>query len=536
MSINPEVIAQMKAELLSAPYGHKEEFKQRWALVLNLSPATISRLTSDGTRIRKGAPRRPELREWAKIVAQVKKRPPEEAGEISTDQAVRIAIEAKLIPVSAMDVHVSTFDRVMRELGTSKKSIRANRIQADRPNKAHHFDASTSAFFYIAGKTGADYVLRMHRPAKHYKNKPIPVDSLRPWYYGLIDDHSGRSITRCTAAQGESAADSLLFLSWAWSELGLPEELHADQGMLKKCLASSEFISRLGIALPEYTPYNKRGHGKIERPWRTTWQRFEKQFFAVDEWQKFEISLAEFNQRLLNFIEEQNERPHRFERQLSRMDAWRRVMLNGGIVTLPENALATVARRAKRKVDVDGTLEYGGQIFSVKGLHDAWVYVYEGVFDPSTKAESRLVVQDIVTRERFEVKYFKPLNIGEFKAHPDTEHVKAVKAGAELSIPETALPYRDRGQKTENREQKVVSLRIRTTEREVASVFDVEHYASIEDAWTEIHETVGVRMWTDEERRDVEKIITENKLEKEAVRSLALELREAIEVQKARAI
>ncbi len=534
MSINPEVMQQIKAELLTAPYGHKTETLTRWAIILQRPVPSLYRELELNARVRKGEPRRPELRDWAKIVAQVKKRPPEEAGEISTDQAVRIAIEAKLLPVSAMDVHVSTFDRVMRELGTTKKSIRANRIQADRPNKAHHMDASSSAFLYIARQMpDKEYILKLHRPAAgDYKNKPIPVDKLRPWYYGAIDDHSGYKLSRMTAAHGESSADSLLFLAWWWAQMGLCDELHVDQGMLKKCLASADFVSRLGVEMPEYMPYAKRGHGKIERPWRTTWQRFEKLFYVPDNWKQFEISMSELNCQLLNFLAEENQRAHRFEKKITREDAWRRVMLNGGIVTLPENALATVAKRAKRKVDVDGTLEYGGQIFSVKGLHDAWVYVYEGVFD------DRLVVQDIVTRERFDVKTFKPLNIGEFKAHPDTEHVKAVKAGAELSISADALPYRKtEGEKVGGCEgKKVIQMPIRTTEREVASVFDVEHYASIEDAWAEIHETVGVRMWSDLERRQVEQIITEGKLAKDVVKSLAMELREASEIQKAKAI
>jgi len=32
--------------------------------------------------------------------------------------------------------------------------------------------------------------------------------------------------------------------------------------------------------------------------WKTQWQRFEKPFFAVDEWKKFEITVTEMNRRL----------------------------------------------------------------------------------------------------------------------------------------------------------------------------------------------------------------------------------------------
>ncbi len=527
MSINPDVMQQIKAELLSAPYGHKTETLTRWAIILQRPVPSLYRELELNARVRKGEPKRPELRDWAKVVAAMKKTPPPEAGELSTDQAVRHCIEQKKLPVVAMDVPAATYDRIMRELGTSNKAIRASRFQAKKPNQAHHFDASTSKFLYVAKKIENDYILKLHRPAKHYKNKPIPVDALRPWYYGLVDDHSGRLLAMCTAAQGESAHDSLLALSRFWTEIGLPDKLLADQGMLKKALHSSDLIERLGVELPQMMPYAHRGHGKIERPWRTLWQRFEKQFFACADWSRFEILLSELNRQLGNYLEEYNGMPHRFERQISRMDAWRRVMLSGGIVKFPENALATVARRKTGTVDEDGTLEYCGQIYSVKGIHAAKVYIYEGVF------EDKLVVENIITRERFEVKKFVALDEGEYRAYKDTPHQAAAKAAKDLNLAEGASLFK--GERKADAGN-VVSLPIRSTEREVPSVFDVEHYASIEDAWAEIHETVGVRMWSDLERRQVEQIITEGKLAKDVVKSLAMEMREVIEIQKAKAI
>ena len=236
MSINPDVMRQIRTELATAPHGHKTVTLQRWALIVNLTPQTIYSQLGLNARTRKSEPLRPELRAWAKIVAGVKKRPPEEAGEISTDQAVRIAIEAKLLPVSAMDVPVGTFDRIMREIGTTKTAVRANRFQAKEPNQAHHFDASSSAFFYVARRMpDSEYILKMHRPAAgDYKNKPVPVDKLRPWYYGLCDDNSGRKIARLIVGQGENAADSLLAIDQFWRLFGVPKKLLADQGMLKK--------------------------------------------------------------------------------------------------------------------------------------------------------------------------------------------------------------------------------------------------------------------------------------------------------------
>jgi hypothetical protein len=201
--------------------------------------------------------------------------------------------------------------------------------------------------------------------------------------------------------------------------------------MLKKALPSRDLIDRLGIELPEMMPYQKRGHGKIERPWRTCWKKFELPYFAAGDWQKFEISLSELNSHLMNFINEKyNLLPHRFEKTITRLQAWNRVNLNGGIVQIPENALNTVARRVKRKIGVDGLLNYEGRQYTVKELYDAWVYVYEGVFPSTSSGQAQLIVQDIGTGKKYETKEFRPLDLGEFRSHMETPHEALVKENA----------------------------------------------------------------------------------------------------------
>ena len=522
MGINPEIMQQIKHALSIAPHGHKSEVVERWALVVGLAPATVWRQLDLKTRKRKSEPIRPELRDWAKIVAGVKKRPPEEAGEISTDQAVRIAIESKNLPVEAMNVPVQTFDRIMRELGTAKTAVRANRFQAKKPNQAHHFDASTSAFFFVARKMpDGEYILKMHRPSKYYKNKPVPVDKLRPWYYGLADDHSGRKIAKLTVGQGENAADSLIAIDEFWRLFGVPEKLLTDQGMLKKSLASSGYIHACGVRFPQMMPYQKRGHGKIERPWRTQWQRFEKTFYVVDEWSKFEITITEMNQRLNAYMEEENAKPHRFERNISRMDAWRRVMLQGGIVKLPKDALSRAHTMDKRKVGIDGLISIDNVPYEVKGIHDAWVYVYRSMF------EDKLVCEDVQTGERFEVKNFKPLDEGEYRAHKETPHQQAVKNGASLLIPASALPFQGADSK-EHPDGNVVRMPIKVTQREVENVFDIDHYGAIEDAMKEFD---GIFL-AGEERAAIEGLIEKNGMSKQFVRELAQEIQGELEVRR----
>lgn len=514
MSISPSIIDQVMQDWRNAGHGAKSDAIKKWCVILECSYSKLYRSLPLPKRKREQAAQRPEYRTWSEIVAQVKKRPPEEGGEISTDQAVELAVRGGLIPDEAREVSIGTFDRIMREMGFGKKKKRRNRIQAGRPNEAHHFDGSTSKFLYIhkeikeAGET-VDYVLRLHRPSKHYKNKPIPCDKLRPWLYGITDDHSGLFMARYTAAKGETIVDSLSFIQHAWSKIGIPDQLHADQGVLKKGLSSSEFIARLDVALPEYMPYESAAHGKIERPWRTVWQRFEKPLFALKDWDKFEISLSELNRQFNIFqAEDYNQRAHRFETEITRQQAWNRIQLHGGIVALPEGALATVARREKRKVDVAGMLHYPGGPYEVKGLHDAWVRVFEGVF------EDRLIVQCIETGEKFEVRDFKPLALGDYRAHPETPHQQAVSAGAELNI--KGVLYGEERAKDEQ----VLAMPIRREEKEVEDLFDVSRFASVEDAWGSFTAIAGP-VYDSEERGVIEKLMLVEELDKHYITGLA---------------
>jgi len=519
MTFDPAMINQARQEIISAPHGLKTAKAKQWAILFDLSMQHLYRVIGDPVKKRKriGQAIRPEYQEWATIIFQIKKLPPEEAGEISTEDAAAIAIKQGLIPAEASDVPVGTYDRIARDKGWTKKTIRANRFQAAKPNQAHHFDASTSKFLYIHKRIGDDFILRIHRPSKHYKNKPVPVDQLRPWIYGLVDDHSGRMVARYVAAMGENSGDSMSFLSWAWSDIGLPEQLLADQGMLKKALPSRDLIERLGVELPECMPYAKRAHGKIERPWRTLWQKFELTFFAQHpDYEKFEISLSEMNTQLFNFIEDKyNKMAHRFERNITRMQAWSRINLHGGIVEIPANALSTVARRAKRKVDVDGTLEYNGVTYDVKGLYDAWVYVFEGVFD------DKLVVQDIETGKKYEVRNFKPLGLGEYKAHKETPHQKLVEESQTLPLQGAGL-YSEKQVASE----KVAAMPIRTKEeRVIEDPFDVDTYPSIHEAMKEFMTYIPGVYLSPEERREVEEAIEAKGLSRSFVENLALEVR-----------
>lgn len=527
MSFTPETLSLIRQDYERLPFGHKRNCLEQWSRMLGCSYQKINDAVKTTHRARKGEAQRPEYQGWAKVVYTIKKRPPEEAGFISTEDALALAIRGGHLPSEAVNMPVGTIDRIARENGWTKTEVRANRFQAERPNQAHHFDASSSKFLYVAKDLGGgDYLLKLHRPAKHYKNKPVPVDRLRPWVYGLTDDHSGRFIARYVAALGESAKDSMQFICWAWSEIGLPEQLLADQGMLKKSLPSQDLHERLGIEFPQMMPYQKRGHGKIERPWRTLWQKFELPFYsALASWDKFEITLSELNAQLQNYIDDKyNTMPHRFERGITRMQAWGRIALSGGLVKMPEHTLRTIAGKIERTVSVEGIVRLEGDRYEVVGLHSARVEVLRSVFD------NKLVARDMETGIKYNMRDFKPLDLGEYRAYKETPHQQLVNASAEASVSREAMLYAS----GKPADEKVISMPIRTKEeRAIVDPLDVTTYANIAEGINEFVEIAGA-LKSAQEKEVVEAHIKSLGLDKQAVRDFALEVRANIEEQRSR--
>jgi hypothetical protein len=533
MSFTPGTMALIMQDYAASPFGDRGKCLKHWAKLLGCHWSKINKIVNARTRTRAAQPIKPEYHTWAHVVFQIKKRPPEEAGEISTEDALALGIQSGLLPAEAADVPVATFNRIGRAHSWHKTSIRANRFQAEKPNDAHHFDASTSKFLYIAREeANGEYILRLHRPAKHYKNKPIPVDKLRPWIYGLTDDHSGRFIARYVAARGESARDSMDFICWAWDRMGLCKKLFADQGMLKKSLPARDLNERLGVEFPQMMPYQKRGHGKIERPWRTNWLKFELPFFAaITDWEKFEISKTELNQHLENYLEAKyNQLPHRFERNITRMQAWNRINLDGGLVKIPEHTLRTIAEEIPRTVTVEGIVWVEGTAYEVMGLHSAKVVLLRSVFD-----KGQLVARDIQTGKKYAVRDFKPLKLDEFRGHKETPHQTLVRASAELPLAGQGL-YANTpafGHPSLNKAGSLAHMPIKTKEeRVIEDPFCVDQYASLKEAMQEFSEIVCVFM-PPAERKEVERLITINGLKKSFVSDLALDIRASIEQRRA---
>ena len=522
--ITPDVLSTIRDEWERAGRGHKKGVVQRWADHIGVTvPAIYKALPSNQQQ---KATRRIEGIEAAtRIVAQFKFSAPDHRRQKVTEDAVRLAVMNGAIDKIFLDVPASSFDRIMRQLNLSPKKPRKERFQALRPNQLHHIDGSTSDGFYIAERLpDGDYLLKLHKGHKDYKNKPVPVNGLRPWYYGYVDDYSGCWTARIVAACGESALDNIQFLCWAWSEetglpwCGIPERLMGDKGPMIRSAAVKEFLDRTGVTVEKTMPGNKDAHGKIEKIWDVIWQRFEATYF-IGDWQKFTITLSELNRQLLVFAKRWSSTSrHRYEKQYTRLQMWERINLHGGAVLFPTDAIKTVVRSYERTLDQCGCCTIDGVTFEVKGLHSAKVRIIRGALD------NRMVAQDLQSGNKYEVVDFRPNDLDEFRGNAKTEHEKVREQAVNRKDAQNFLHMEDDAPiQSRQGAATVHKMPIRKATRTIADPLEINKYGSLNEALSAFQGLSGCFL-NPEDRKSVGKLIVENELSKRYVSELATDV------------
>lgn len=527
--IDPAVLAMIRHDWENAPYGKKTETLEFWGLRAEVDRATIYRSLGIGRKRKKGERKIDGIEKAAKVVAMLKYAAPEHRGNISTRDAKENAILNNLIDPSFADTPVATFDRVIRDLGINPQRRRINRFQAERANEMHHVDASSSDCFYVAAALpDGDYLLRLHKGHRDYKNKPIPVDGLRPWYYGAVDDNSGVMAARMIAAHGESAGDNIDFLGWAWGKAegkdlyGLPDKLKGDLGPMMRSPAFKDFLDRLSVDIDPSGQGNKEAHGKIEVIWSKIWQSFEKPYFMISDWKNYTITMSALMKCFYRWTERYNSNRHRFERKVSKKQVWERISRQGGVVILPENALKTIVRRWQRTVDQAGVFSIDGDLYEVKGLHDAKVWVLKGVFD------AKMVVVDKATNKTYEVDDFRPNRLGEFTANAENGYQQTRKEAATLSGVQNLL-YSDQHVEmiSQPTPKNVVKMPTRqAAPRVLVNPLNTDTYHTIAEALADFQGQAGLFL-SKENREAVSTLIVENGLSRQFVRDLASEVQTA---------
>ena len=379
--VSAAVREEISGAMAEAGHGERTATARRLAAHFGISVSALYRAIRLGGSARPREPRRPEYRDWTRIVVRLAHEAPRPA---PLDLALEAAVESGALPRAAARMPISTIHRVARELGLAVRPRRHNRMHADYPMQAVQIDGSSSEHLVVVEQSGEDdFHLRLHRrpySAGGYKNKPLAAHRLRVLLYALWDMCTGYVVSRYCVARGESALDAADFLCWALAGQddpripfrGVPDDLWSDQGPLFKSAASRELLERLDINLCAGAAYAKERMGGVERTHRTRWARFERALFlrAGDT-----ISLGELNARLAEFeIRENGCRASRTPvhgRRASRTAAW--VALSNARATplreLPPNPIETIAAQASRTISAAGIVSWGGVEYHCADWH-----------------------------------------------------------------------------------------------------------------------------------------------------------------------
>ncbi len=432
----------MIVETLSkARRGARTRTVSRLAALYGVSPATVWRAAAVGGSRRKRAPRRPEYREWTRTAVAIAHRAPR---PVPLDLAIRAGLDSGELPPEAAEMPVATARRIAREELGLRRPKRRTRMSADYPMQAVQVDASSSEHLVpLRRLEGAgsedDWLLKLYRrpySASGYKNKPLGPDRHRVLVYALWDMCTGYVVSRYTVARGEDALGAMAFLCWALEDrgdpraplCGIPDNVWTDHGPLFKSTAAADLLQRLGIAPIVGAPYDKERMGGVERTHRTRWSRFERSLFLRTE---KELSLGEVNARLAEFEARENaSRPSRTKvagRTASRTAAW--VALTNGrpadnpLRRLPEDPMRTLAREARRSVDIGGIVRWDGREYEVESAAAPRFVGRRVIARRSLAAEAgrdALVIEDIATGERALAHPYRPHAYGDIRSAPAT--------------------------------------------------------------------------------------------------------------------
>jgi len=272
----------------------------------------------------------------------------------------------------------------------------------------------------------------------------------------------------------------------------------------------TDLFERMNIKYDESNPENKESHGKIERPFRTIWQRFEKPYFANSNWNKLEITLTDLNQDFQTFLKDDyNQMKHRQHNHLTRHQAWKSIQKRGGKIPMPHDAIATTAKRLERTVDSSGVFSLDNAQYEVKGLHDAKVWVFLGVFE-----KDKIIVMDKQDGKKYNVIPYEPNPVGKYTGHKQTIHQKTKNIAENLDIKHNLHKPTNKGNIVEfpTREK---------TPPEITNPLETDTYETIDQAMLAFVQICGFKLDQDIFNQ-VKILIQQNNLNKRFVKDLAL--------------
>ncbi len=541
--LSPKLVAALFDELQHAPHGEKRARIEAAAALYGVSPSTLYRKLGEagfGSEQRR-TPRtldRPEYHAWAGAVMSLALKSPD-GRAVPLVLALDAAVRAGVVPPEAARMPLGTLQRIAREAGYREERQRVNWLAAEYAHQVVVFDGSHSQYFSVVKQLDdGDYLLRLDnrpRTQREYKNKPVNKDRQRVIVYAAWEMYSGAQWARYTVGRGENAADGIQFLcdymlphpDPADPIRGVMEQLWVDNGPIAKYKPVRDLLGRLGIDVVPGPPYAKERQGGVEQTHRRRWE-FERAFFVArisggeaGTLAAGELRLSELNGWLQSHLARLNARPSRRDPGLNKYASWQRsIAARGGVRALPDNPIETLATEAPRYVGQNGLFVWDNVWYEVETIFCRHVYARRSLGDPS-----KVIVEDIETGQRYAAWKAEPRLLGDYRAFPDTPAQSARKAGEHMA---GAIPF------DAVADSKVVAFPQRTQPAAaLADPLDAGRYSTLSEAlraFAEIHGMPSFAFDHPEQFAEIIEIIQSARLDKDLVRTLALELRDALRV------
>lgn len=524
-------------EIQAASHGRKTSVKKRWADTFKVTEQTLDRwmmevcgrrhsIRADAGKSRSDRNLKTKMVEnvWA-LKASIEAH--EQKRSLSTQDAIRLAEINEIITPG--ELSVSTANAIARKLGYTVKE-RCVRVEYGEANEAHVTDGSGSEYFYIKEYDGqGNPIIGVRTLKRAERNRKLRPDGSYTqderallYYYSVVDGYSRLLYLDLVVAAGENAQDHTSALQRAWQTkadhpmCGMPRMVFTDNGPLGNSSMGWNLFEELDIELTTHLPYNARAKAKVERPFRTLWQKFELLFLLKKD-ETYHIE--EIRELLKNFVYEQNQKKspsaHADGRSREKMYAESMATQSPRMLHEGTDLLAMLTSSFVATVDAYGCIRKDNALHEIVDCPAALI---------GQKVEARkntygeVVVLHRQTGSKFITRAFMPLVAGNYRAFKHGANEERIARGREMPAPD----FRIWGQRQALPEN-AVSL------SEVRAKKIIEGYGSAEAALLAMADMAGVALGDlpDSVSQRLGALAEEHKGNREKIAEIAKAIKEA---------
>jgi transposase InsO family protein/transposase len=539
-----EMMQDAYREIAASCHGAKGRMKEKWAGIFGVSAVTLDRWLKEYScrestgRAHEAMSNKAASKEYAETVFAMKQKMGCEKRTLTTTEAIAMCEQQGLIPEGV--ITVAEANRIARVHGITRKT-RTRRMESRIVNETQLTDGSGSEYLYVKKPLpDGDWLLGIRTTKKTSEKNPRlggeePGEDegrLLVYYYGLVEACSRVLYAEVSVARGESAVDHIEFLERAWRVkgdhplAGMPKRLITDNGPLGRPGYGDSLMRELGVELITHMPYQSQAKGKIERVWRTMWQRFELPFLAN---KGREIRLSELQAMLTNFLREYNTLPCPNllykPMRLTRIEALRR-FANEAITLPPSDArfLDLATKETERTVNAACAVTLDNIEYEIIGT--PWHLVSQKV-GVRRSLSGRVQVRNPQTKQWLDTKQYRYLEDSEYRNFKRDINDELREAAADISPAERFL-Y-EGGERTGAACGETVVDLAGAREAQLASERESRGFNSLTEALGFVADIIGRPVWKLREEFPneealigrIEQYITENIHDRAAIQRFA---------------